>query len=467
MISFILNNELIQTDKPEGTALLDFIRDDADLAGTKIGCREGDCGACTVLEGTLENGQVKYKSIVSCLTPLGNAHGKHIVTLEGINMDKLSPVQQAMVDNAATQCGFCTPGFIMSFTGHAMSHNQPDVKHAIDAVSGNICRCTGYKSIERAAQTITEAISDKNLEEPVKWLVEQHYLPRYFLSIPEKLQKIDALVVEYDPCKVVMGGGTDLMVQQHDKIAGSGLNQFYLKKELKNIEPDGNSIRIGSACTANDIAQNDLIKKQIPKIRDFFKLISSEPIRNAGTVAGNIMNASPIGDLTIFLLALDAQITLHNGNKKRSLPLKEFFLDYKQTAIKKGEYIDSVSFEVPANGFRFNYEKVSKRTHLDIASVTSAIKVEVKNNKITNCSISAGGVKAIPLFLEKTSTFLVGKEVNSATIHKANEVLQSEISPISDVRGTGDYKRLLLRQLLFGHFMEMFPEKIAGEELLG
>ncbi len=467
MISFILNNELIQTDKPEGTALLDFIREDASLPGTKIGCREGDCGACTVLEGTLDNGKVAYKSIVSCLTPLGNAHGKHIVTLEGINMDELSPVQQAMVDNAATQCGFCTPGFIMSFTGHAMSNNKPDVKHAIDAVSGNICRCTGYKSIERAAQTITEAISNKNLDEPVKWLVEKKYLPKYFLDIPDQLVKIETPDVDYVPGKVVMGGGTDLMVQQHDKIAESGLNHFYLKKELKNIELDGNVIRIGSACTANDIAQNHLIKKQIPKIRDFFKLISSEPIRNAGTVAGNIMNASPIGDLTIFLLALDAQITLHNGNKKRSLSLKDFFLDYKQTAIKNGEYIESVGFELPDNGFRFNYEKISKRTHLDIASVTSAIKVEEENGRIKICSISAGGVKAIPLFLAKTSEFLVGKEIATENILQANEVMQTEISPIGDVRGTSDYKRLLLRQLLFGHFMEMFPEKIAGKELLG
>ena len=198
MITFVLNNQIVQTDKAEGTALLDFIRDDSSLPGTKIGCREGDCGACTVLEGTIKDGQVHYKSIVSCLTPLGNAHGKHIVTLEGINMHNLSPIQKAMVDNAATQCGFCTPGFIMSFTAHAMSHEKVNTKGAIDAVSGNICRCTGYKSIERAAEAIAEAMQNKNLEQPVKWLVEQNYLPDYFLNISGWLQEIDSPKIEFN-----------------------------------------------------------------------------------------------------------------------------------------------------------------------------------------------------------------------------------------------------------------------------
>ncbi|MDA3865769.1 MAG: 2Fe-2S iron-sulfur cluster-binding protein, partial [Salinivirgaceae bacterium] len=295
MIRFILNNELVQTDLPEGSALIDFIRYEAALPGTKIGCREGDCGACTVLEGSLKDGKVVYKSIVSCLTPLRNAQGKHIVTLEGINMKQLSPVQKAMVDNAATQCGFCTPGFVMSFTGQTMSGNVSSKDLAIDAVSGNICRCTGYKSIERAAQAIAGAFANKTLENPVEWMVEQNYLPDYFLQIPEKLESIANELSSNGSGKVIMGGGTDLMVQKHDEIAESSLNSFYLKKELQYIKNENGKIYIGAASSANDIANHKLMQEMIPEIKSFFKLVSSEPIRNTGTVAGNVVNASPIG----------------------------------------------------------------------------------------------------------------------------------------------------------------------------
>ncbi|ALO16340.1 Isoquinoline 1-oxidoreductase subunit alpha [Salinivirga cyanobacteriivorans] len=466
MITFVLNNQIVHTDKAEGTALLDFIRDDSSLPGTKIGCREGDCGACTVLEGTLKDGRVLYKSIVSCLTPLGNAHGKHIVTLEGINMNDLTPVQKAMVDNAATQCGFCTPGFIMSFTAHAMSHQKVNAKGAIDAVSGNICRCTGYKSIERAAQANAEAMQNKDLKEPVKWLVEKHYLPDYFLKIPKMLREIESPDIEFDENHKIMGGGTDLLVQQHDKIAESPINRFYLKDDLKQITVANNRVIIGAGCTANDIALSELMQDFFPKIKEQFKLISSEPIRNTATVAGNIMNASPIGDLSIFFLALNASVILNNKKQQREMPLKEFFLDYKKTAIEQGEFIEAIAFQKPEKGVLVNYEKVSKRTHLDIASVTSAMKIIVEKGIIEACSISAGGVKAIPLFLNKTSEFLTGKNLTPEVIQKANEIMQTEIAPISDVRGKSEYKRLLLKQILFAHFMELFPGHVAKEGLL-
>jgi xanthine dehydrogenase small subunit len=412
MITFVLNNQIIQTDKAEGTALLDFIRDDSSLPGTKIGCREGDCGACTVLEGRLIEGKVVYKSIVSCLTPLRNAQGKHIVTLEGINMKHLSPVQKAMVDNAATQCGFCTPGFVMSFTGQAMSKNISSKELAIDAVSGNICRCTGYKSIERAAQAIAGTFANKNLENPIEWMVEQQYLPDYFLGIPGKLEAIQNELSSNGLGNVIMGGGTDLMVQRHDEIAESTLTSFYLKKDLQYIKTEDGKICIGAASTANDIANNKLMQELIPDIKAFFKLVSSEPIRNTGTVAGNVVNASPIGDLSIMLLAMNADVVLNGDGKKRSMPLKSFFLDYKKIDLKPGEYIEQFDIQLPENTYRFNYEKISKRIHLDIASVTTAMSCEMNGNTIASCHVSAGGVKAIPLYLEATSRFLEGKEMD-------------------------------------------------------
>lgn len=465
MISFILNNELIHTDLPEGTPLVDFIRYEAALPGTKIGCREGDCGACTVLQGVYESGVVSYKSIVSCLTPLINAHGTHIVTVEGVNMKHLNPIQKSMVDNAATQCGFCTPGFVMSFTGYAMSKQIPAQSLAIASVSGNVCRCTGYKSIERAADSINVALADKNLQNPVKWLVDKQFLPDYFLQIPDRLAAILPLPDNFDG-SIVMGGGTDLMVQKHDEIAESKLRKFQSRKKMQLIEQLDDVVTVGASCTADDMAHHPIMKRVFPKITDYIRLVSSQPIRNTGTIAGNFINASPIGDLSIFFLSLNAWLTLINGDAKRTVALKDFFIDYKKIDIRTSEFIETVHFKVPSVGFLFSYEKISKRTHLDIASVTSAICIEMKNGKIIRCGFSAGGVKAIPLYLQQTADFFVGKAISVDVLNVASDILQREISPISDVRGTESYKRLLLRQLMFAHFMELFPDSLDIANLL-
>ena len=181
MIQFILNSKVIKTSTNSGMTLLDFVRYEQRLTGTKIGCREGDCGACTVLVGTLENDKISYQSITSCISPLGNAHGKHIVTVEGTNLkDKLTTAQSAMKDNYATQCGFCTPGFVVSLTGFALSTNKKNYEHAIDAISGNICRCTGYKSIEKAAQQVCEKFEFSETEISLEWLIENEFIPEYF-----------------------------------------------------------------------------------------------------------------------------------------------------------------------------------------------------------------------------------------------------------------------------------------------
>lgn len=465
MITFILNNKTIKTDSHPGTSLLDFIRYGQNLPGTKIGCREGDCGACTVLEGTLIGNQVKYKSIVSCLTPLGNAHGKHIVTIEGINLKELSPIQETMVEHSATQCGFCTPGFVMSFTGHVMSKEKSTHEKAIAAVSGNICRCTGYKSIEKAAESISELLKLKDIEDPISWMVKQKFLPNYFLEITNQLKLIDETSSSLQN-NIIIGGGTDLMVQKPEEISESDINSFYNRKDLKEIKKVNNSIIIGSACNASGIMNSTIIQEYFPEIKSHFKLISSEPIRNMGTIAGNFVNASPIGDLSIIFLALNANILIKESNNTRNIPLKNFFLDYKKLDLNKGEYLESITIPVFESDLKFNFEKVSKRTHLDIASVNSAISFKLNNDIIEECSVSAGGVSAIPKYLGKTSEYLVGKKITNGMLIKANEILQEEISPISDVRGSEDYKRLLCRQLFYAHFIKLCPESISLNELL-
>ena len=219
MIEFILNNKIIRTANNAGMTLLDFVRYEQRLTGTKIGCREGDCGACTVLVGTLKaNGTIEYQSITSCISPIGNAHGKHIVTVEGTNLENtLTTVQLAMKDNYATQCGFCTPGFVVALTGFALSDSKKSHGHALDAISGNIRRCTGYKSIEKAADDTCQKLDGKT---NLGWLIKNDFIPEYFATIPSKLK---ALQIDNNSQlgTVFVSGGTDLYVT-HTLISGIG-----------------------------------------------------------------------------------------------------------------------------------------------------------------------------------------------------------------------------------------------------
>lgn len=470
MITFILNNQLIKTEEPAGTVLLDFVRYKMHLMGTKIGCREGDCGACTVLEGHLENDKIHYKSIVSCLTPLGKIHGKHIVTIEGLQKELMSPVQQAMIDNAATQCGFCTPGFIMSLTAHSLAPEKSSPEKVISAISGNICRCTGYSSIKQAAGDLVATLAKKDEKDPLGWLIKEAFLPEYFRGIAGRLKEIKTENRGSKSGKLV-GGGTDLFVQQADVLAVADL--YFLKGDKAQadacaieIETDNGVCRIDGTATATDIMQHPVLQHSFPRLNDYFKLISSEPIRNMGTVAGNIVNASPIADLVIFFLALDAEVHLETtAGTKRNVQLKKFYSGYKQLVMKPGEVITHIRFRLPEKKAAFNFEKVSKRQHLDIASVNSAMMLQVEGDIIREIHLSAGGVFAWPFYAEKTVEFLKGKKLIPELVAEAADVLLSEIAPISDIRGTSDYKRLLLRQLFFAHFTEMLPQRFTPDVL--
>lgn len=463
MVTFILNNTLITTDRPSGSTLLDFIRYDAGLTGTKIGCREGDCGACTVLLGSPEEKKVRYKSIVSCLTPLENVRGKHVVTIEGINTISLSPVQQAFVDNAASQCGFCTPGFIMSLTGEALSGKQTTEESVIGSMSGNICRCTGYKSIERAAAEIASLLKDKDTSDPVLWLVNRKYLPDYFLSIPGRLAGLKDEAEENRDFQAI-AGGTDLMVQRGEELSEKNLYSLGNKKELKGISSENGRLIIGAATTLEEIKESEVVSNYLPDLASYLKYIASGQIRNMATVAGNIINASPIGDFTIILLALRAELVIEGSDRQRTLPLNELYAGYKKLNLQKGESV--VSIVTGKSPMKFSFEKVSKRTFLDIASVNSALCVNTEGDIIAACSLSAGGVAPVPLLLKKTGEYLTGRAVTPETIRAACELLQSEAEPISDVRGSVSYKRLLLRQLFIAHIMKLFPGKIKLKDII-
>lgn len=467
MISFILNKKTINTPEHSGMTLLDFVRYDQRLTGTKIGCREGDCGACTVLVGSLKNGTIEYQSITSCISPLGNAHGKHIVTVEGTNLkNTLTIAQEAMKDNYATQCGFCTPGFVVALTGFALSNSEKNYHTALNAISGNICRCTGYKAIEKAAYQVVEKLEHKTIENSMNWLIENNVVPDYFASIPQRLKDIEAKDLNQPKGKYI-AGGTDLYVQQADDLVGDSVHLIAEKDYLKGIKIENDVCTVGTNSTVSDLWNHTQINNYFPNLKKHLKLVSSEQIRNMASFGGNLANASPIGDMTIFFLALNSDIIITNEREEeRVVPLKNFYQGYKTYDLKDGELLKQISFKLPTNQSFFNFEKVCKRTHLDIASVNSAISITIKNGTIEDAHVSIGGVAAIPKYLHDTSNFLTGKPLISETILEANDILQNEISPISDVRGTSSYKRLLGRQLFFAHFTELFPKQFTLHDFI-
>jgi xanthine dehydrogenase small subunit len=476
VIQFILNNEDITTDLHPGTTVLDFVRYRKNLKGTKIGCREGDCGACTILVGELIDGKVRYRSMTSCLMPLANAAGKHIVTIEGVNPadGSLTPVQQAMIDESGTQCGFCTVGFVMSLTGFCVDQTEKSAEMAVSSIDGNICRCTGYKSIERAAVRICDAVTAGRGDAGT-------FVPNYF---PQIVARLDALATTNPKSKIqnsksIVGGGTDVYVQKPEELVETDSAHVFYDDTLRGITDHGSFIEIGASATVTDLLESPLMQSIFPALYKHLKLVSSTPIRNMATLAGNFVNASPIGDMTVWFLALDADIVFNNG---RDMPLRKLYLDYKKLAKTDQEFIQAVRFRKPGDDFHFNFEKVCKRTYLDIASVNTAISLTVESlpgagwippvlkgepgyegqtsgrveYQIVDAHVSAGGVAPIPLYLKETSEFLRGQPVTFAMLEDANEIIQAEISPISDVRGSADYKRLLLRQLFRAHFVELF-----------
>jgi xanthine dehydrogenase small subunit len=483
---FWLNDHFVSTDAPKGLLVLDFLRRNEHLVGTKEGCKEGDCGACAILIGQLvgdpnegnpiDADEVRYEPVTSCLVPLGEMQGRHVVTIEGVNLDGLSPVQQAMVDFGGTQCGYCTPGFIVSMSWYVMAErDEPTLEGMKRAISGNLCRCTGYASINRASEQIIEKFGPGGpwadiwgAEDRIDALVEAEMLPAYFTKMPERLRSIEPPQVEHDGdvTDFFVAGGTDLYVQQGEKIPGASvkiLNHFPLMRGIR-IE-DGN-FRIGALTSFEEFRADEHVQQLIGRVDDFMFLIASLHIRNRATLGGNIINASPIGDMTNLLLALGTDLVLSDGENERVVAMREFFLDYKVLDRRPEELLTEIVFPDGTGRTRVNFEKLSKRKALDIASVCSGFRCEADaDGVIEKIGISMGGVAPIPLFLEQTCEFLIGQTIDRDTVKEACRIAMSEASPISDVRGSADYKRLLVRQFLIAHFTECYPKRVRFEEL--
>jgi xanthine dehydrogenase small subunit len=462
MLNFIVNNKEVRTDLSPGSSLVDYLRDVLHLYGTKIGCREGDCGACTILVGELKDGEVKYETMASCLMPLGNANRKHVVTIEGINGDDLTPIQSELIAMNGTQCGFCTPGVVLSLYGFCLSDKPRNLANAIEALGGNICRCTGYKSIERAAAAIVEKVKPMGSTDQVQWLVRNKFLPGYFQEIPERLRKINAgKAIEIKDSGLIIAGGTDLLLQDPETAIESEANLIFGASEYKQIKFVGNKCYIGATSTFTDIKESKALNRLFPAMDDYVKLVASTPVRNMATVGGNIANGSPIGDLSVMLMALDAVLVMKHKGRTREMTLKEFFAGYKKVKKDSDELIEWIYFDAPDERTLFSFEKICKRDYLDMATVNSAMRVVVDNGTITKASFAVGGLGPTIRSLEKTAGYLVGKRIDNQTFKQANRIAQTEITP----RSRAEYKRSLVRQQLFIHLMNFSPQTVSLEAL--
>ena len=423
MPHLILNSTPVELPATD-TNLLDWLRD-RGLVATKPGCRTGDCGACQVLVGDAPAGEaVGYRVLNSCLLSTGLVADCHVVTLEGLAADA-NPVQRALVEGRAIQCGYCTPGLVVALTGGLLAGVPP-----LAAVEGNLCRCTGYADIRRAADTIEQIFP--TLARTLAEAAELGLVSRPVAQAGQDLPQLPAEDASDLAAVRFVAGNTDAALHQ----VGAGdprrpLRLRYLPG-LRGITEDADTISIGAAVTIAELAVNPLVRRAWPGLVDALELFGSPAIRNAATVGGNLANASSVADLAVLLLALDANVHLDGPEGRRVLPLTQFHLDYKRTALRPHELIVAVS--VPANRdgtARLHFEKVARRAHDDIATVCSALLAAA-----TTTRLSAGGVGPVPLLLSEPTDLAA---------------LPGQISPIDDVRGTADYRTRLLQHQVLAH----------------
>ena len=470
-IQFILNDRFISADVPAGRLALDYLRQEKQLVGTKSGCKEGDCGACSVILGELaSNGTIEYRPMTSCLLPMGELMGKHLVTIEGLNMKALSPVQSAMVNCGGTQCGYCTPGFVVCMTAGLMAPQLPlNEEGALYAIGGNLCRCTGYRSIKSAGiEAINSLRSQLATGERISSLVAAKALPDYFLEIPQQLAAIQKPCADHssvDPrITTVIAGGTDLYVQRGEQLPEESVSLLNLGAPIAPAVVRDGCVVVDARMTFESFAEDPVVQQYLPLMHAYNLLIASWPIRTRSTLGGNLCNASPIADMTCLLLAIESSVLIADASgRSRSLPLKDFYLGYKKLDKQADEIVREITFPTFGTDSFVNWEKVSKRAWLDIATVNAACKLTVNEGVFVDAHLALGGVAATPLYLTGASKFLIGKTVSIETISECLEIAQSEFEPIGDVRGSASYKRLLARQLTAAHFKKLFKESISEE----
>jgi xanthine dehydrogenase small subunit len=469
-IRFILNDKEIAVSDLHPTAtLLDFLRLERCLTGTKEGCAEGDCGACTVLIGRLADGAPAYETVNACIRFVGSLHGTHVVTVEHLASDgALHPVQQAMVDCHGSQCGFCTPGFVMSLYGLWLSRETPSRGEIEKALQGNLCRCTGYEPIVKAAEELSRtrpnALFDR-LERTRADIAARLQAMRQSdtvimtspegerLIVPGSIDALGQVLAEY-PDATIVAGCTDvgLWVTKQMRRLTPVVFINHLT-DLQKIEADETGLRLGAGVTYSRAFAT--LTEKIPPLANLIDRIGGEQVRNMGTIGGNIANGSPIGDMPPPLIALGASVTLRSAAGTRTLPLEDFFITYGKQDRRPGEFIESIFVPYPTDVSRFAVYKISKRRDEDISALCGAFHLSLDAvGNVAAIRIAFGGMAGIPKRARAVEKALIGKPWAEATILAARPAFDEDYTPLTDWRATAEYRQLAAKNLLLRFYLE-------------
>jgi xanthine dehydrogenase small subunit len=455
------------TDAPPTRTVLQHVREDLHCTGTKEGCAEGDCGACTVVIGELRGDMMELKTVNSCIQFLPTLDGKALFTVEDLKQPngELHPVQQAMVECHGSQCGFCTPGFVMSLWGLYLQQEgrdpPPERKEIDDALSGNLCRCTGYRPIIDAAQRMCElprvGFDREALAQSLQAIRRTDMLTYtrdgQSFHIPLTLEQLIRLrAANLNAC--ILSGSTDVGLWVTKQMRNLG-DIIYIGQvaELKAMTEKDGKLEIGAGVTLDD-AYAALCRHYRRELSEMRQRFASLPIRNAGTLGGNVANGSPIGDSAPWLIALEAAIVLRGAAGQRAMPLEDFYLDYQKKDLRPDEFVEAVRVPLPQAHRRFRTYKLSKRFDQDISAVCAAFSITLDGNIVRNARIAYGGMAATSKRAAKAEAAINGREWNEASVQEAMQMLAQDYTPLTDMRASGTYRMKSAQNLLYRFWLE-------------